>query len=72
VPIGASALQFVLANPAIATVLIGPRSVAELHANLDAARFPIPDALWSALEGAQLLPRGSSRPRAVADPDIAR
>jgi D-threo-aldose 1-dehydrogenase len=72
VPIGAAALQFVLANPAIATVLIGPRSVAELHANLDAACFPIPDALWSALEDAQLLPRGSSRPRAVADPDIAR
>ena len=72
VPIGAAALQFVLANPAITTVLIGPRSVAELHTNLDAMRLPIPDALWSALEAAQLIPGGSPRPRAAADLDIAR
>lgn len=64
VPIGAAALQFVLANPAIATVLIGPRSVVELDANLDALRLPIPDALWSALEYEQLIPRGSPRPHA--------
>lgn len=64
VPIGAAALQFVLANPAIATVLIGPRSVSELDANLDALRLPIPDALWSALEREQLIPRGSPRPHA--------
>jgi len=59
VPIGAAALQFVLANPAIATVLIGPRSVPELDANLDALRLTIPDALWSALEREPLIPRGS-------------
>jgi D-threo-aldose 1-dehydrogenase len=64
VPIGAAALQFVLANPSITTVLIGPRSVSELHANLDALRLPIPDALWSALEEAHLIPRGSPRPHA--------
>ena len=46
VPIGAAALQFVLAQPAIATVLIGPRTVAELDANLAAARVEIPEALW--------------------------
>jgi D-threo-aldose 1-dehydrogenase len=72
VPIGAAALQFVLANPAITTVLIGPRSVGELHANLDAARHPIPDALWSALEAAQLTPSGSPRPAALAELDIVR
>jgi D-threo-aldose 1-dehydrogenase len=72
VPIGAAALQFVLANPAITTVLIGPHSVAELHANVDAVRFPVPDALWSALEAARLIPSGSARPRAPAALDIAR
>jgi D-threo-aldose 1-dehydrogenase len=72
VPIGAAALQFVLANPAITTVLIGPRSVGELNANIDAVRLPIPDALWSALEVAQLIPSGSPRPTALAELDIAR
>lgn len=64
VPLAAAALQFVLANPAIATVLIGPRSVGELDANLAAASLPIPDALWSALEDDGLVPRGSPRPPA--------
>lgn len=64
VPIGAAALQFVLANPSITTVLIGPRSVGELHANLDALRLPIPDGLWMALEDDHLIPRGSPRPHA--------
>jgi D-threo-aldose 1-dehydrogenase len=49
VPLAAAALQYVLANPAIATVLIGPRSVAELDANLAAAEHPIPAALWADL-----------------------
>jgi len=62
VPIGAAALQFVLANPAIATVLIGPRSVQELHVNLDALELSIPDALWSELEAEALIPRGGPRP----------
>ena len=52
VPIGTAALQFVLANPATDTVLIGPRSVAELEANLAAVDQPIPDALWDALSRA--------------------
>jgi D-threo-aldose 1-dehydrogenase len=49
VPLAAAALQYVLANPAITTVLIGPRSIAELDSNLAAAKHPIPDALWSDL-----------------------
>ena len=44
-----AALQFVLANPAIDTVLIGPRSVAELDANFAAAKHPIPTELWDEL-----------------------
>jgi D-threo-aldose 1-dehydrogenase len=61
VPIATAALQFVLANPSITTVLIGPRSVGELQANLDALHFAIPDAFWSALEDARLIARGSPR-----------
>lgn len=46
-----AALQFVLANPAIDTVLLGPRTVAELDANLDAAQATVPAALWRDLAG---------------------
>ena len=62
VPIGTVALQFVAANPAIDTVLIGPRSVRELHANLDALQRPVPDALWSTLARERLIPHDSPRP----------
>jgi D-threo-aldose 1-dehydrogenase len=71
VPIAAPALQFVLANPAIATVLIGPRSVRELHANLDALRLPIPEAFWSALEADGLIARNSPRPQPLAESGVA-
>lgn len=62
VPLAAAALQFVLANPSITTVLIGPRTLTELDLNLAAGRYPIPDALWSDLEGADLIPSGIPRP----------
>jgi len=63
VPIGAAALQFVLANPAIRTVLIGPGSVAELDANLAAMAMPIPPALWSDLTEAGVIARDCPTPR---------
>lgn len=65
VPLAAAALQFALAHPAIATVLIGPRSVAELDASLRAARHDVPDALWDDLESGGLIPRRSPRPVAA-------
>ncbi|MEP7207514.1 MAG: aldo/keto reductase [Casimicrobiaceae bacterium] len=61
VPLGAAALQFVLGNPAVTTVLLGPRTVAELEANLAAATLRIPDALWDDLEAAGAMARGSPR-----------
>jgi len=67
VPLAAAALQFVLAHPAVTTVLIGPRSVAELEANLAAVREPIPDALWSDLEAQEIIPRASPRPGAALE-----
>jgi len=66
VPIGAAALQFVMRHPAVTTVLIGPRTIAELEQNLAAAGHPIPDALWTDLEAAGLLPVGTNRRNAPA------
>jgi D-threo-aldose 1-dehydrogenase len=48
-PLMAAALQFPLAHPAVATVLTGVRSVAELDENERMFRFPVPDALWQDL-----------------------
>jgi D-threo-aldose 1-dehydrogenase len=55
VPLGTAALHFVLANPGIDTVLIGPRSIEELDANLAAIEQRVPDALWSDLLDAGLV-----------------
>jgi D-threo-aldose 1-dehydrogenase len=46
VSIGAAALHFVLRNPAVTTMLVGPSTIDELERNLDALDEPVPDALW--------------------------
>ena len=50
VDVKAAALQFPLRNPAIASVLTGCRSVAELEENVRLFNAPIPDLLWQALD----------------------
>ena len=55
VPLAAAALQFPLAHPAVAAIIPGPRNVAELAANLELWRRPIPAALWADLRHAGLL-----------------
>jgi len=55
VPLQAAALQFPLAHPAIATVLPGARSPAEVEANLRFVAHPIPAAFWQALRDERLL-----------------
>ena len=55
VPCQAAALQFPLAHPAIATVLPGARSPAEVEANMRYAMHPISDEFWRALKDAGLL-----------------
>jgi len=50
VDLKAAALQFPLRHPAIAVVLTGPRSVAELEENIRMFQAPIPDDLWRELE----------------------
>jgi D-threo-aldose 1-dehydrogenase len=66
VPLAAVALQFVLAQPAIRTVLLGPRTVGELDANLRAADWPIPEALWNDLAAADLIAADTPRPARAA------
>jgi D-threo-aldose 1-dehydrogenase len=49
VPLVAAALQFPLRHPAVSHVLVGARSAAELHANLDHLASPVPAVLWAEL-----------------------
>ncbi len=50
VPLKAAALQFILAHPAIASVIPGARSVAEVEENVALVEHPIPGALWAELK----------------------
>jgi D-threo-aldose 1-dehydrogenase len=49
VPLAAAALQFPLAHPRVASVLLGPRTIAEVDTSLELLAVDIPDRLWSDL-----------------------
>jgi D-threo-aldose 1-dehydrogenase len=49
VPLAAAAIQFPLRHPAVAAVLVGARSKAELEEDLRLFRLDVPDALWADL-----------------------
>jgi D-threo-aldose 1-dehydrogenase len=49
VPLKAAAIQFPLGHPAVATVLAGCRSMAEVDDNVAMLRHPIPADLWAEL-----------------------
>ncbi len=51
----AAAIQFPLRHPAVATVLTGSRSAAELRANVADFDADIPDSVWSELESSGLI-----------------
>lgn len=55
VDVGAAALQFPLAHPAVATVVAGMRSPAEARSAAQRMRAPLPSALWQDLHTAGLL-----------------
>lgn len=55
VPLGAAALQFPLAHPAVAAVIPGPNSPEQVQRNLEWMRAPIPRDLWSELKSEGLL-----------------
>jgi D-threo-aldose 1-dehydrogenase len=55
VPLKAAALQFILAHPAIASVIPGARSLAEVEENVRMVECPIPAELWGDLKQAGLI-----------------
>ena len=62
VPLPAAALQFVLAHPAIPTIVPGTRTVAQLEQNLAWIAHPIPAGFWSDLKGQGLLREDAPTP----------
>lgn len=54
-PIGAVALQLVLAMPEVAMVLTGAQDATQWRQNLAWSRWPVPPELWQELAGAGLL-----------------
>jgi D-threo-aldose 1-dehydrogenase len=56
VPLKAAAIQFPLGHPAVAAVVIGCRSVAEVEENVRMFRHAIPAALWGELRAERLIP----------------
>jgi D-threo-aldose 1-dehydrogenase len=55
VPMAAAALQFPLAHPAVATVIPGGRTEAEVRQNAAWLGLPIPAGLWSDLQSEKLV-----------------
>ena len=62
VTVGAAALQFPLAHPAVATVVCGLRSLAEVDSAVQRMHTPLPPALWDELRQAGLLDASTSTP----------
>jgi len=62
VDLRAAALQFVLAHPAIVSVIPGARSIAEVEENVALIGRPIPAGLWADLKDAGLLDPAAPTP----------
>jgi D-threo-aldose 1-dehydrogenase len=62
VPLKAAAIQFPQGHPAIAVVLTGVRTVAELDDNVEMFRHPIPADLWQELRHERLIPEEAPTP----------
>jgi D-threo-aldose 1-dehydrogenase len=56
VPLKAAAIQFPVAHAAVACVLIGARSPAEIEENARMFELPLPPKLWADLKTEGLLP----------------
>jgi D-threo-aldose 1-dehydrogenase len=62
VPLRAAALQFILAHPALASVIPGARSVSEVEENVQLIEFPIPPVLWAELKAEKLIAEAAPTP----------
>jgi D-threo-aldose 1-dehydrogenase len=59
----AVALQFILAHPAIVSVIPGARSIQEVEDNVRMVELPIPGALWAELKDSGLIDQAAPTPR---------
>jgi D-threo-aldose 1-dehydrogenase len=64
VALKAAALQFPMAHPAVAAIIPGARSAAEVEENFELLQAPIPDDFWAELRHLSLLPPEAPVPRA--------
>lgn len=62
VPLGAAALQFPLAHPAVASVIPGPNAPDQVRTNLEWMSVTIPPALWDELKRERLLRSNAPTP----------
>ncbi|PBC70398.1 D-threo-aldose 1-dehydrogenase [Streptomyces sp. TLI_235] len=62
VPLRAAALRFPFGHPAVASVLVGTRSAAEVRDAAAMLRHLVPDALWAELKERGLLPEDVPTP----------
>ncbi len=62
VDLKAAALQFVLAHPAVGTVIPGAQSVDELEQNFELVGQAIPDDVWSEMKSEGLIPSDAPTP----------
>jgi D-threo-aldose 1-dehydrogenase len=62
VDVGAAALQFPLAHPAVKSVIIGMRTTDEVRSAIDRTLARIPAPLWAALRGAGLIHPAAATP----------
>ena len=62
VDLKAAALQYVLAHPAVASVIPGAESVQELEQNIAMVQADIPSALWDDMKSERLLPPDAVTP----------
>jgi D-threo-aldose 1-dehydrogenase len=62
VPLRAAALQFILAHPALASVIPGARSMQEVEENVQFIEFPIPSVLWDELKEEKLIAEAAPTP----------
>lgn len=62
VPPRAAALQFSIAHPAVATVVVGARKPDEVADNISLFSHPIPQALWTELKAVGLLAQSAPTP----------
>lgn len=69
VPLAAAALQFPLAHEAVAAVIPGFASAAEVRSGIDHFRTPIPPALWSDLRSEKLIDAAAPVPRPELEED---